>query len=171
MAGIARRCNRDHGACFRHRTHSGKHSRTSETVADQNRRSAFEATQLVRSGNEVGHVRREIGVCELTFAGAETGEVEAQHPDAQRGQSFSNPPRGVDIVSAGEAVSEQRIGARLLRRLVEQSGEPLAPSIREIESSSRHGSNSLSVRSISTSPVTWNPTFERTLASKGMRKV
>jgi len=108
-------------------------------VTDQDRRRAPGAAQLLRGRHQVGDVRREGRVGELAFARAKPGEVETQHRDAERRQAFGDAPRGVHVLAAGEAVREQRIGARRLRRTVEEGGEPVSLRIGEIEPFGRHG--------------------------------
>ena len=141
MGGIARRGDRHHRARLRHVGGGGEHGGTAEAVADQDRGRAARAPQRVRGGDEVAHVRGERRVGEFALAGAEPGEVEAQHGDAERGQGLGDAPRRVDVLAAGEAVREQRIGARLTHGSIEQRGEVLPRRIGKIEPLRRHEFN------------------------------
>ena len=69
---------------------------------------------------------------------AEPGEVEAQHGDTERGQAFGDALGGMNVLAAGEAMGEQRIGARLPGRAIEQRCQILSRGIGEIEAFSRH---------------------------------
>ena len=89
--------------------------------------------QVVGGGDQVGDVGRERGVGEFALARADAGEVEAQHRDALRVERLRDAPRRQHVLAAGEAMGEQRIGARLAGRQVEHGGELLAAGIGEIE--------------------------------------
>src|SRR3546814_7267035 len=65
----------------------------------------------------------EVGVGELPLAGAEPGEVEAQHGKAALRQASGDARGGEDVLVAGEAVGEERIGARPPRRSEEHTSE------------------------------------------------
>ncbi len=82
--------------------------------------------QMVGCGDEVGHVRRKVGVGELAFAVAKTGEVEAQDGEPDAGQRLGHAPRGEDILGAGKAVGEQHGGARFALGDLQPAGKRLA---------------------------------------------
>src|SRR3546814_2194736 len=65
----------------------------------------------------------EVGVGELPLAGAEPGEVDAQHGKAALRQASGDARGGEDALVAGEAVGEERIGARSPRRSEEPTPE------------------------------------------------
>src|SRR3546814_5647367 len=69
----------------------------------------------------------EVGVGEVALAGAETGEVEAQYRKAALGKAAGDARRREDVLAAGEAVGEERVGAR--------------PALRQIRSEERRGGN------------------------------
>ncbi len=75
---------------------------------------------------------------EFAFAGAEPGEIEAQHGDAAHRQPLGNALGGEVILAAGEAMREQRKGCRLAERQIERSGELLAFGIGKIEAFAAH---------------------------------
>ena len=60
-----------------------EHRRTAEAVADQQRWRLPHLAQMIGGAHQVGDIGRERGVGEIAFAGAEAGEVEAQHRDAR----------------------------------------------------------------------------------------
>ena len=64
-------------------------------------------------------MEREVGVGEIAPAGAEAGEIEAQHRDAVTRQLLGDAAGSEDVLRAGEAVREQREGARLAVRQFE----------------------------------------------------
>ena len=115
-----------------------EHGRAAEAVADQDRGRPPRSPQLICGGDEIRDIGRKRGVGEFAFARAEPGEVEAQHGDVERGQPFGDALGGVHVLAAGEAMSEQRVGARLSRRTIEQRGELLACGVGKIEAFSRH---------------------------------
>src|SRR5262249_60225247 len=75
---------------------------------------------------------------EFAFARAEPGEVEAQRGDAERGKPLGDALGGVDVLAAGEAMSEQRVGARLTGGTIEQRGKLLSLGVGKIEALCRH---------------------------------
>src|SRR5262249_6678932 len=116
----------------------GEHGGAAETVADEDRRRLRPAAQLVRGGDEIADVGGKRRVGELTLTGAEPGEVEAQHGDAERGEPFGHALGGVGVLAAGKAVRKQRIGARLAGGASEQRGKVRPPGLRGIEAPGRH---------------------------------
>ena len=64
--------------------------------------------QMVGGGDQIVDVRGERRVGELAFAGAEAGEIEAQHRDAARLQPVGDAPGRPVVLAAGEAVRKQR---------------------------------------------------------------
>jgi hypothetical protein len=75
--------------------------------------------QEVGGLHEVLDVGAEVGVGEIAPAGAEAGEIEAQHRDAVACQLLGDAAGREDVLRAGEAVGEQREGARLAFRQFE----------------------------------------------------
>ena len=71
------------GICDGRREHGGP----AERVADEQlRRAVWCSRSHAAAATQVVDVRAEVGVGELALAGAETGEVEAQDPEALLGQ-------------------------------------------------------------------------------------
>jgi hypothetical protein len=101
-------------------------------------RRAPQPAQFVGSGDEIGDIGGKRGVGELAFAGAEPGEIEPQHADAERGQSFGDALGGLVVLAAGKAMGEQCISARLAHRVVDERGKPVSLGIGEIEAFTRH---------------------------------
>ncbi len=99
---------------------------------------AARAPQLVRGRDQIGDVGGKGGVGKLALARAEPGEVEAQHGDAERGQALGDALGGVDVLAAGKAVGEQRVGARLPSRADRAARRDFALRHWEIEAFSRH---------------------------------
>jgi hypothetical protein len=95
---------------------------------------------MVRRRDEIGNVRGKMRVGEIAFAGAEPGEIEAEHGDAARRERLGNTPSCQAVLAAGEAMRKQRIGDRLLGRTFEPGGEQLAGGIGKIEAFGSHGS-------------------------------
>ncbi len=135
---IARRADRHHGARLGDAVRGGEHRGAAEAVADQDRGRVQRAAQMIRRGNEIVDIRRERGVGELALAGAEAGEIEAQHGDAVHLQAVGDAARRPVVLAAGEAVREQRHRARLAVRPVEQRRELLALGVGKIETFGRH---------------------------------
>ncbi len=94
---------------------------------------------MVGGGDQIVDVRGEVGVGKLAFAGAEPGEIEAQHGDTVKLEAFGDVPRGPDALAAGEAMRKQRHSAHRTVRPVEQRGEGLALGVAEIEFFGGHG--------------------------------
>ncbi len=145
MRRIAGRGDRHHGACVRNAMRGGQHCGAAERVADQDRRWPLRLAQVIGSGDQILHVRREMRVGEFALAGAESGEIEAEHGDALLGQSFGDAFGGEVILPAGEAMREQRIGRRLAERLVQCRGEKLAFGIGKSKAAAAHGAPSFAV--------------------------
>ena len=68
----------------------GQHRGAAEAVPDQDRGRAMHLAQMVGGRDQIGDVGGERRVGELAFAGAEAGEIEAQHRDAARRQPFGD---------------------------------------------------------------------------------
>jgi hypothetical protein len=94
---------------------------------------------VISCGDQVADIGGKRGVGEFALAGADAGKVEAQDRDAERRQRIGDAFRRNDVLAAGEAVREQRIGARRAGRQVEHGGEFLAVRIGEIEALGGHG--------------------------------
>ena len=139
VAGIAGRGDRHHRPRLRDRIGGRQHRGAAEAVPDQQRRRLPRLAQVVGGGNEIVDVRRERGVGEFAFARADAGEVEAQDRDAERRQRIGDALRRHHVLAAGEAVREQRIGARRAGRQVEHGGELLALRVGKIEALGGHG--------------------------------
>ena len=123
MGRIERRGDRHHGMRVGNAVRRGEHGGAAEAVADQNGRRADRRPQMIGGGDQIVDIRRKSGVGELAFAGAEPGEIEAQHGDAAQFQALRNQPRRLDVLAAGEAMREQRDGADRPLRPVEQRGK------------------------------------------------
>jgi len=59
----------------------------------------------------------------LPFRGAEAGEIEPQNPDPLAGEPLRDAFRRQDVLSAGEAMREQRVAPRRPLRQVEARRE------------------------------------------------
>ena len=113
VAGIAGRGDRHHRPRLRDRIGRRQHRGAAEAVADQQRRRPSRLAQMVGGGDQVGDIGRERGVGEFALARTDAGEVETQYRDAERRQRIGDALRRHHVLAAGEAVREQRIGARL----------------------------------------------------------
>ena len=140
VGGIAGRGDRHHRPRLRHLGGCGEHGRAAQAVADQDRGGAGAAAQFVCSRDKVGDIGGKAGVGKFTLARAKPGEVEAQHGDAERGESVRDALRGMDVLAAGKAVGKQRVGARLPVGAIEQRGKFLPLGVGKIEALSRHSS-------------------------------
>ena len=100
-----------------------QHSSATQAVADQDGGGAVVVPEVVRGGHQVGNVGGEVGVGELALAMAQAGEVEAQHGNAVARQTLGDAGGGEDVLRAGEAVGEERIGADGPLRPIEPRGE------------------------------------------------
>jgi hypothetical protein len=108
-------------------------------VADQKRGRPPRVAQMIGGTHEIGDVRSEGGVGEIAFAGAEAGEIEAQHRDALGGERGRDAFCRQHVLAAGEAMREQRIGRGLAVGKVERRRKLVAAFARELETFSRHG--------------------------------
>ena len=88
---------------------------------------------MVGGGDQIVDVRGKVGVGKLAFAGAEPGEIEAQHGDTVELEALGDVPRRPDAFAAGEAMRKQRHRAHRTVRPVEQRGKLLALGVGEIE--------------------------------------
>ena len=138
MGRIERRRDRHHGARLGDAMRGGKHRGAAEAVADQDRGRHERRSQMIGGGDQIVDIRRERGVGELAFAGAETGKVEAQYRDAVQLQSLGNMPRRPIALAASEAMREQRHGADGTIRPVEQRGELVAIFVAEVKTFGGH---------------------------------
>ncbi len=143
MGGVGRRRDRHHRPRLHNRAGCRQHRGAAETVADQQRRRLTHFAQVIGGGDEIGDVRRESGVGEFAFARAEAGEVKAQHRDALRRERLRDTRRRHHVLAAGEAMREQRIGARRPFGSVQDGGELLAFGIGEVETLGGHDGSSL----------------------------
>ena len=89
--------------------------------------------QVIGGGDQIVDIRRERGVGELALAGAEPGEIEAQHRDAVQFQPLGNMPRRPVVLAAGEAMRKQRHRADRAIWPVKQRRERVALGVAEIE--------------------------------------
>ena len=64
--------------------------------------------QMIGRGDQIVDIRGECGVGEFALAGAEPGEIEAQHRDAVQLEPLGDMPRRPIALAAGEAMREQR---------------------------------------------------------------
>jgi len=62
--------------------------------------------QVVGGSHQIIDVGGEVGVGEFAFAGAQSGEVEAQNSDAAGGERIGDPSGCAAVLAAGEAVRE-----------------------------------------------------------------
>jgi len=93
---------------------------------------------------EVGDVGAEIAVGEIAAAAAEAGEIETHGGDAALGQRGGDAGRHMDVLAAGEAMGEQRIGARRSLRQIQTRGQRMALRTRKLEPFDRHDLSPLS---------------------------
>ena len=138
MRRIERRADRHHGARLGDAVRGREHRGAAEAVADQDRRRGERLPQMIGGGDQIVDIRGESGVGELAFAGAEPGEIEAQHRDAVQLQTFGDAPRRPVVLAAGEAMREQRDRAHRAVRPVEQRGKLLTLGVGKIEFFGRH---------------------------------
>src|SRR6201986_3498246 len=82
MRGVRRRGDGDDVVCFRDFVGSGEDRSSAEAVADQDCRCFTRLPQMIRGADEIGDIGGERRVGELALAGAEPGEIEAQHREA-----------------------------------------------------------------------------------------
>jgi hypothetical protein len=79
---------------------------SAEAVSDQQRRRLPSGAQVVGGSHQIIDVGGEVGVGEFAFAGAQSGEVEAQNSDAAGGERIGDPSGCAAVLAAGEAVRE-----------------------------------------------------------------
>ena len=86
----------------------------------------------VRAGSHAGNTRahRDFGV--VLGRSKDCGEVGRAYLH-MRNAAFGDAPGGMHVLAAGKAMGEQRIGARLAGRTIEQRGEILSLGIGKIE--------------------------------------
>ena len=127
-----------HRTRLRHLGSRRQHRRAAETVANENGRCPPHARKLVGRCDKIGDIGGKRRIGELALARAQAREVEAQDANAKRGQAFCNPPGGVHILAASEAMGEQGIGPRRGSRLVKERRETVSVSAGELKSLRRH---------------------------------
>ncbi len=113
VSGIGRRRDGHDSLGFRDPSGGGEDRGTAEAVADQDRRRRADLAQMIGGAHEVGDVGGERRIGEIAFAGAEPGEVEAQHRNALGGERDRDAFCRQRVLAAGEAVREQRVGRGL----------------------------------------------------------
>src|SRR5690606_15171020 len=104
--------------------------RAAKAVADQQGRRLIFLPKIFRRLDDIGDIGGEIGVGELPVAFTKPGEIEAQRGDAEPGQRFGDPACRRDILRAGEAMGEERIGERFSDRQIEPRGERTVRSLK-----------------------------------------
>jgi len=119
MCRIEWRPDRHNSSCFRDAMRGGEHSGAAETVTDQERGRREPLPQMIGRCDQIFDVRGKRCVGELAFTGTKTGEIEAEHADAAKLQSFRDVPRRPVAHSAGEAMREQSHRANWAVRPVE----------------------------------------------------
>src|SRR5258705_9146276 len=113
MPGIVRRSDRRNGACFGDIVRGGEHRSATETVADEELRRSVVLAQIICRCDEIAYVRAEGRFGKIAAAHAKSGEVEAQHCDATRGERLADVGGRLTLLGAREAVRKERIGPRL----------------------------------------------------------
>ena len=76
MLRIGRRTDDDDGPSLRDLARGRQHGRAAEAVADQYRRCTQGAAHVVGGSDQVGDVRREVGIGKVTLAVSQPGKVE-----------------------------------------------------------------------------------------------
>ncbi len=138
VGGIGGGRDGDDGPGIRNLPRGGQNGSAAEAMADQDGWRFARFAQMVGGPHQIGDVRGECGIGEITFAGAEARKIEPQHRDAFCRQRHGDPLRRQHILAAGEAMREQRIGQRLLLRQVQRGRQLMALGARELETFSRH---------------------------------
>src|SRR3954469_23121520 len=110
---------------------SSQHGGPAQRVPDDDGRRSIVLPQVIRSANQILDIRGEVGVLELPLGGAEPREVEPQHGDTKRGQGRRDATGCEDIFRAGEAVSEERIGANTWCWHVQPRGQLMTEAARK----------------------------------------
>src|SRR5581483_1638160 len=126
MPRLERRADRRHRARLGEAARRGENRGAAEAVADEKRGRRVLAPQEVGGGAQIVHVRGEGRGGEIAAACAEAGEVEAQHRDAARGEPLAEVGCGLRVLRAGEAMGEDRPGARSVGGEIEAPGELVA---------------------------------------------
>ena len=117
----------------------GQHRGAAQAVADQDRRRLLGFAQMVGGRHQIVDIRGKVRVGEFAFAGAQAGEIEAQHGDAIDRQPLGDALGGEVILAAGKAMREQRGGGGLAERDIEQRRQLLAFGIGKFETFAAHG--------------------------------
>ena len=109
-------------------------------VPDHELRGLVGLAQIVRRLQKIRDIGGKAGVGEFAIAVAQPGEIEAKDRDALVGQSGRDPCRRKDILRAGKAVGEQRVGLWFPVRQIQARRQLLAEGTREIHLFRFHGS-------------------------------
>src|SRR5206468_3234433 len=117
---------------------SGEDRGATEAMTNQDRWRLPRLPQMIGSEHKIGNVRRECRIGKIAFAGAEPGEVEAQHRNAPCGECRSDALGRQHVLAAGEAMREQRIGRDRAVRQIQGGGELMAACARKLKTFSRH---------------------------------
>jgi len=112
MGGIGWRRDGDDRPGVMDSLRGGQDRRAAEAVADQDRRALAGLSQVIGSQHQIVDVRRERRVGKIAPAGAEPGEVEAQHANAFFRQLTRDAAGRQPVLAAGEAMREQCVGDR-----------------------------------------------------------
>ena len=104
MARIARCADGHDRFHLRDVGRGGEYCRTTQAMADQQRRRALRLPQIIGRSNQIGNVGRKIGIGKFSLAGAESGEIETQDGNAVIGQGLRNSAGGKNILPAREAM-------------------------------------------------------------------
>lgn len=110
-----------------------------EAVADQDRWRLADAAQMIGGAHEIGDVGGEGRIGKIAFAGAEPGEVEAEHGDAPCGERNRDALGRQRVLAAGETVREQRVSRGLAVRQLQCGRELMATLAGELEALRCHG--------------------------------
>ena len=110
VLGVARSGDRGHGGDLGDARRRDEHRGASQAVPDQEAGRLALPPQEVRRRHEIVQVGGEVGLGEVPLALADAGEVEPEHRDPPLGQGAADPAGGLDVLGAGEAVGEDRVG-------------------------------------------------------------
>ncbi len=112
VAGIVRRADgyeRPHGV---EPPRSLQHGRAAEGVPDQDAGCLMCPLEERTRGDQIFHVGTEARIGEVAFAFAQAGEIEPQHRDPVPVELLADVDGCLDVLRAGEAVSEEGGGKR-----------------------------------------------------------
>jgi hypothetical protein len=139
MAGVEGRSDGDDRARLGDLGRGRQHRGAAQAVADEDGRRLLRLAQMIGGGHEVGDVRGEMRVGEFAFTGAQPGKIETQRGDAMYRQPLGDALGRADVLAAGEAMREQRIGDRLPQGQVEHGRQLFAFGVGKIEPFAAHG--------------------------------